>query len=405
MEEIEFPQLTSLLKKIMTTKEKMSEEIAKGFSTLLRTLEKEWYDKIEGFIQWVIRLDVLQSKTYVAKKYNYCRPSISTLSDERSFFDAKGVRHVLIEHLQQNEVYVTNDLALASSQSEYDGILLYGTNAVGKTSFIRAIGICIIMAQAGLFVPCSSFTYRPYTAIFSRILGNDNLFKGLSTFAVEMSELRVILKNADPYSLILGDELCSGTEIESALSLFSAGLVELYKKGSTFLFATHFHEITKYEEIRELPRLGLKHMAVTYDQSTGILLYDRLLKDGQGSRMYGLEVCRSLYMDPEFMERAYAFRNKYFDDVRGELGFDKSTYNSKKIRGNCEMCHKEISGEVHHLAEQQDANEAGYIDGFHKNHPGNLLSVCETCHLSIHSSGIKLAKKKTTKGYVLVPKK
>ena len=69
-------------------------------------------------------------------------------------------------------------------------MLLYGTNAVGKTSLIRALGISIVLAQAGMFVPCSKFLYKPYTAIYSRILGNDNLFKGLSTFAVEISELR-----------------------------------------------------------------------------------------------------------------------------------------------------------------------------------------------------------------------
>ena len=77
------------------------------------------------------------------------------------------------------------------------GILLYGTNAVGKTSLIRAIGINIILAQSGMYVPCSKFVYMPYKSIFSRIIGNDNLFKGLSTFAVEMSELRVILNNVD----------------------------------------------------------------------------------------------------------------------------------------------------------------------------------------------------------------
>jgi DNA mismatch repair protein MutS len=399
-EEIEFPQLTHLLKKMLTLKEQMAIEIARAFSTFLRTLEKEWYDKIDLFIKWVTRLDLLQCKTYVALKYKYCRPSIQT-NHSRSFFDAKGVRHVLIEHIQQNEVYVTNDLDLSSAHSEYDGILLYGTNAVGKTSFIRAIGICIIMAQAGLYVPCSSFVYNPYTSVFSRILGNDNLFKGLSTFAVEMSELRIILKQSDEFSLILGDELCSGTEIESALSLFSAGLVELYKKNATFLFATHFHDITQYSEIKDLDRLGLKHMAVTYDAATGVLLYDRVLKSGQGSRMYGLEVCKSLYMDSGFLERAYAFRNKYFPENSGELSKTSSPYNKKKIKGKCEMCHKEIAGEVHHLAEQQMADSAGYIDGFHKNHPGNLLAVCEACHLSIHSKKTKLTKKKSTAGYIL----
>jgi len=399
MEEIEFPQLFHLLKKIATIKEKMVHEINRGFSTFLNNIENEWYDSIEKFIHWTIQLDVLQCKAYVARKYKYCRPLISPT--DKSFFNAKGVRHVLIEHIQKNEIYVTNDLELSSPDSKYDGILLYGTNAVGKTSFIRAIGICIIMAQSGMFVPCSEFIFQPYTAIFSRILGVDNLFKGLSTFAVEMSELRVILKYADNHSLVLGDELCSGTETESALSLFSAGLVELYQKGATFLFATHFHEITKYEEIQSLHRLGVTHMSVTYDPSTQILLYDRILKPGQGTRMYGLEVCKSLYMEEDFIEKAYAFRNKYFNDQKGELGFSTSTYNAKKIKGVCELCHKELSEEVHHLSPQKDADPMGFIDGFHKNHPGNLLAVCEKCHLSIHSKDVKLIKKKTTRGYIV----
>ena len=92
------------------------------------------------------------------------------------------------------------------------------------------------MAQSGFYVPCSQFTYKPYKAIFSRILGNDNLFKGLSTFAVEMSELRTILQLADENSLILGDELCSGTETESALSIFVSGLQHLYHVNSKVIF-------------------------------------------------------------------------------------------------------------------------------------------------------------------------
>ena len=74
----------------------------------------------------------------------------------------------------------------------------------------------LIVLVASLFVPCTKFVYKPYKSIFTRILGNDNLFKGLSTFAVEMSELRTILNNSTADSLILGDELCSGTETTSA---------------------------------------------------------------------------------------------------------------------------------------------------------------------------------------------
>jgi len=192
-------------------------------------------------------------------KYNYCRPSIST-ECSKSFFNAKQMRHCLIEHIQTNEPYVANDLCMGEHAPK--GILLYGTNAVGKTSLIRAIGICMVMAQAGMYVPCDTFEYYPYTSIYTRILGNDNLFKNLSTFAVEMSELRVILNHADESSLVLGDELCSGTETESALSIFMAGLIHLHKQGTTFMFATHFHEIVRFEELKQLTSVVLKHLTV-----------------------------------------------------------------------------------------------------------------------------------------------
>ena len=141
-------------------------------------------------------------------------------------------------------------------------MLLYGTNAVGKTSFIRALGIAVILAQSGLYVPCSAFNYKPYKYIFTRIIGNDNIFKGLSTFAVEMSELRTILRLMNENSLVLGDELCSGTETMSAISIFIAGSQQLHKCGSSFIFATHLHEIVNFEEITSLKKLTKKHMEI-----------------------------------------------------------------------------------------------------------------------------------------------
>ena len=383
-DEIDFPQLTCIIKKILDLKEKINNEISFVFSKFLNDFEI-MYNHTEKLIKYVGKIDVLQSKAYVALNYNYCCPVIQC-SREKAFVSAFKLRHVLIEHIQQNEIYVTNDVTLGD---ETNGILLYGTNAVGKTSFIRAIGICIIMAQAGMYVPCSSFTYKPYTAIFSRILGNDNIFKGLSTFAVEMSELRVILKMADENSLILGDELCSGTETESALSIFTAGLIHLHNKKSTFIFATHFHEICKFDEIKELNQMVFKHMSVLYDREKGVLVYDRKLKDGIGNKMYGLEVCKSLYLENDFLENAYNIREKYFHTNKGELSYSPSIYNKNKIRGKCELCNEEIASETHHLSPQKDADERGFIGTFHKNHLANLTCVCEKCHLKLHKKEMK----------------
>jgi DNA mismatch repair protein MutS len=401
--EITFPELTEICKTILHYKGLLNKLIAESYIQVLTKLEDVYLDSLEHISTYVAKLDVLTTKSYIAKKYNYCRPVIDYAAT-KSGVCAVNMRHCLIEHLQQDEIYVPNDVVIGRTDSGGDGILLYGTNAVGKTSLIRAIGVSVIMAQTGMYVPCSSFVFKPYTAIFSRILGNDNIFKGLSTFAVEMSELRVILKLADENSLILGDELCSGTEMESALSIFVAGLVELDKKKSSYIFATHFHEIVDYEEIVQLSRLTQMHMEVSYDREHDCLVYDRKLKAGSGPRIYGLEVCKSLHLDAEFLERAYAIRNKYYPETSGVLSNKQSTYNARKIKGVCELCNKQLGEDIHHLQHQQDANEDGFIGTFHKNHKANLVSICEPCHQKLHSPEPTkvIKKKKTTAGIKLL---
>lgn len=398
-DEISIPALNKAAKDLLIHKEQMNSLIAKFYMDFLADFENKWLNHLEDLSTYTAKIDVIQCKTHLAMVNNYCRPEIMDTGSSRSQVAVKHLRHCLIEQLQQNEVYVTNDIELGT---QINGVLLYGTNAVGKTSFIRALGIAIIMAQSGLFVPCSEFKYVPYRAIFSRILGNDNIFKGLSTFAVEMSELRIILKMADENSLILGDELCSGTESESALSIFVAGLQELHEKAATFIFATHFHEIVNYDEVKALHKLALKHMAVIYDRERDCLVYDRKLKDGAGTSTYGLEVCKSLYLTDDFLNKAYSIRNKYFPEMKGELSQTTTHHNALKIRGKCEHCKAAIGEEVHHIDPQKNADKNGFLGTFHKNHPGNLLTVCGKCHDLLHDMSAPMRKKKTTKGSLLV---
>ena len=407
---IEFSRLNAIIRRIFDTKDKINHTISKVYLQVITTLTHDHFENLECLSEYVAKLDVIICKAFIAKTYNYCKPEIHEKA-EKSYVNVTDLRHCLIEHIQQNELYVTNDLCIGAMEhgnKHKDGMLLYGTNAVGKTSLIRALGISVIMAQSGLYVPCSSFKYKPYTAIFSRILGNDNIFKGLSTFAVEMSELRVIMKMADKGSLVLGDELCSGTEMESALSIFVAGLSKLHKNRSSFIFATHFHEIVDFDEVRLLKNLHSYHMAVTFDREADLLIYDRKLREGSGPRTYGLEVCKSLYLEEDFMEEAYKIRNKYYPNNRGELSNDKTRYNSKKIRGKCEMCNEKMGEEIHHINQQKDADKNGFIGSFHKNHPANLMSICEKCHDNIHNSendvtleNTMIVRRKTTDGYML----
>ena len=391
--------ISELSSTISSIKTQMKDLIASVYNKILGKMEL-FQNKINNIVDIVTLIDVIFAKAVIAKTYNYCKPEI-VINSEKSFLNAKGLRHCLIEHLQQNELYVANDVELGNNVT--DGILLYGTNAVGKTSLIRALGITTIMAQAGLFVPCSSFQFFPYRYIFTRILGNDNMFKNLSTFAVEMCELLTIVRLADEKSLVLGDELCSSTDSISATCIVAAGIKHLQDKKSSFIFATHLHEIVKWEEIVNLETVVMKHMAVVYDREKGVMIYDRTLADGSGDNRYGLEVCKSFNFPNEFIESANNIRMKHYPESASILSLKTSHFNSKKIVGMCEMCKIELGKEVHHLQHQQIADENGFIETqsgtFHKNHPANLLTMCEKCHDKIHKDSKTMHKKvKTSKG-------
>ena len=394
-DEIEFPTLNKICKDILYLKEKINENNEIIYNDFLTNLENNCYDLMEDVSLFVSKLDVLITKCYISNKYNYCSPVIC--NNTKSYFEAYDIRHPLIEHINLNEIYVSNDVLLGKNENECDGILLYGVNTSGKTSLIRAIGICIILAQSGMYVPCSKFFYKPYKSIFSRILSNDNLFKNLSSFSVEISELRVILNSADENSLVLSDELCSSTENLSALSILSSTLINLIQKQSSFIFSTHYNEILKFDEIKNLSNLKIKHLEVFYDIEKKSLIFDRKLKDGCGSMCYGLEIAKSLFLNNDFIDNCFKIRNKYFKNNETILSNNVSQYNAKKIRGICEMCKMEMSNDVHHINAQKNANDNGFIGHFHKNHPANLMNLCENCHIKIHKTNTVIIKKKIVK--------
>jgi DNA mismatch repair protein MutS len=367
--------------------------------------------------------DVIFAKASLAYSYGYCKPK---LGGGASYIQAECLRHPLIEQILTSSLYVPNNLAVGaaadtaaaitleeraatrpqrmlsmathngdSHTTRPQGMLLYGTNMVGKTSFIKSAGIAIIMAQAGIYVPATSFEYSPYQYIFTRILGTDNLFKGQSTFATEMLELRTILQLANSSSLVIGDELCSGTETASAVGIFMSGVRHLYQAGASFLFATHLHELANFPEYLALmPRMRMCHMRVHYDRVTDALVYDRQICEGSGDTMYGLEVCAFLKMPDVFLQQAYQYRADFIASAEPDiLSLTPSRYNTKKLKGTkCEACGAAVSTEIHHTIEQHTANPAGLVTTphgarIHKNHPANLVALCESCHLRTHGRG------------------
>tara|TARA_B100000927_G_scaffold291702_1_gene295873 strand:+ start:710 stop:3712 length:3003 start_codon:yes stop_codon:yes gene_type:complete len=387
---------------IQNDKEQLINKINQVYNNILREFiifnDKS---KLSIISQFIGLLDTAHNRAYNAYNFNYTKPIIEDLNDGKSYFNAEKIRHPLIEQLNQNELYVTNNIELGS---KYNCSLIYGTNAVGKSSLIKSIGINIILAQSGNYVPSTSFKYYPYNSLFTRILNTDNIFKGLSTFALEMSELRNILKYSDKNSIVLGDELCSGTESVSGLSIFTASLERLHNNEVTSIFATHYHELLKYDEIKNLNKLKINHMSVIFDKKTNKLIYDRKLKDGSGDMMYGIQVAQSLDLDDEFIERCYNIRNKYNENDNTVMNSKETNYNSKKIKSKiCELCGENPTCDIHHLQFQENADKNGFINKeFHKNKKANLISICEKCHLNIHKEKKQLKKVKTSKGYEFI---
>ena len=331
----------------------------------------------------VAQLDFFKSNAKTAIMFGYTEPVM--IPNKKSFVNIKNMRHPIIERISTSSEYVPNDVIIGLEQ--IDGMLLYGCNAVGKSSLMKAIGLNIIMAQAGMFVAASEFIFQPFDYIFTRISDNDNLFKGQSSFAVEMSELRSILKRSNSRSMVLGDELCSGTESVSAQSIFAASMIQLSQRNVNFIFATHLHELYKMEEIQRLENVKAYHLKVIFDEVTKSLIYDRKLEEGNGPTIYGLEVCKAMDLDKDFLNLANRLRKEIIEQNEKVVNTHQSQYNSELYMDKCEIC-GEKSMETHHIKEQHLFDENNMLDHVPKNNLSNLVPLCADCHLNVHHGNL-----------------
>lgn len=333
--------------------------------------------------EWIQHVDCTQCISRVSKERGFVCPSIEETTEETgSGFSIKNIRHPLVESTASRVSYVSHDVSLGMNKTK--GWLVYGMNASGKSTLMKATGIAILLAQAGCFVPAKEMKLRPFKAIYTRILNQDNLFAGLSSFAVEMSELRDILTNANKYTLVLGDELCAGTESTSAQALVSAGIQLLSEKGSKFIFATHLHDLPS---LINTFNLGVEvwHLHVDYDPFTKKLIYDRSLRPGSGSTLYGLEVARAMDLPIQFIEQALQNRHLITGSTN-IISASSSSWNQNIIRKECELCKSQITSEleVHHIKPRSSATNDILEDGTHMNNIRNLIVICQKCHDEVH---------------------
>lgn len=367
----------------------------------------------------VAKLDLIHSYAKVANLYNYHRPDVIIDDADSSYLEATDIRHPIIERLIDG-AYVTNDIFLGNGNNQRsNGMLLFGVNQTGKSSLAKAVALNIIMAQAGCFVS-STLRYKPYSKIITRISGNDNMFKAESSFAVEITELRTILRQSDESTLVIGDELCHGTETHSGMAITASALLSLIKNKSSFIFATHMHELLNLQSMRTTPsdKMRLCHLSISNDEISKSIIYDRKLRDGAGASVYGLMVAKSLDLPKDFLDQADEILLEITGQNRNIVEMVPSKYNNKVYVDSCVKCNRnksQIELHTHHIIEQKHAGKNGIVDKIikgddghdidigiiHKNAKDNLIVLCRDCHISLHSNKQELETVSTSNGKLI----
>ena len=395
---IDSPEIQSLCHEYRNLKIKIGNVSRKLFVETLREFDRDYLPYLYPIIDFIGNTDVYKTAAQVAHLYGYHRPN--AVAKENSFINAKALRHPIIERIQTKSEYVPNDIEVGTETQS--GMLLYGTNASGKSSLMKAVGLNIIMAQAGFYTASQEFTFSPYKHLFTRILNNDNIFKGESSFAVEVSEIRSILKRCDNNSLVLGDELCNGTENISAQSIFASCVITLSKRYSNFIFATHLHGLMDMEEVKTLTNVNAYHLKVEFDKVNDILVYDRKIQRGNGPPIYGLEVCKAMDLDADFINMADKIRRKLLNVEDAVVPDNKSKYNAQVYVDKCGVCDA-VAEDVHHIKFQSTADADDIIDGhIDKNVESNLVPLCKKCHTDVHNNKLQIdGYKQTSKGIKL----
>lgn len=405
-------KLNKMYYSMKSYQDKLLVSLSEMYSQIITYFREKFIDLFNNTLEFIINLDVIYSNTITALKFNYSKPSIIPINDtsnqsegesrsnERSYISIKGMRHPLIERIITNENYVPIDVTIGKEDCK--GILLYGVNAVGKSSCMKAIGVNVIMAQAGMYVPCESMELKLFSKLMTRITGTDDLLRGKSSFVVEMSELRSIIYRSNKNTLVLGDEICRGTEQKSGLAIIASTIDYLIRNNDTnFIFATHAHGLNEMDVIEQLKdNVKQFHMRVEKLED-GTLIYHRTLHEGCGDTIYGLLVTESLGFPVEFISKAGRLLREINEEEEDIYSIKNSRYNKNVYMAKCELCGKKAE-DTHHLLQQKDSNCWKMIGHVEKDHKANLVTLCKKCHIKLHINGDKYKWMKTNKGYKLI---
>lgn len=265
------------------------------FVELRQAITKETR-RIQRTAACIAQLDVLQALTQTALTNGYCKP----LVDDGEVIEIVAGRHPVVEKSIGRENYIPNDVLLDNGQHQF--ALITGPNMAGKSTYMRQVALCVLLARIGSFVPAQRAHIGKVDRIFTRVGASDDLAAGQSTFMVEMCETSNILRHATKSSLVLMDEIGRGTSTYDGLSIAWAVAEYLLLPNSSprTLFATHYHELTDLAE--EYPQI--KNLSIAVREKDGDIIFLRKIVAGSADKSYGIQVAKLAGLPPAVLVRA-----------------------------------------------------------------------------------------------------
>jgi len=303
---------------ILNTHERIKELEANLFRDICNQIT-EYQESIKRTAGAIAQIDLFVSLAHVAALYNYVRPK---LTNDDGIEIEKG-RHPVVERLIPYGSFVPNDTFLDNIGTQV--VLLTGPNMAGKSTYIKQVGLIVMLAQIGSFVPAKSATIGIVDRIYTRFGLQDDLATGQSTFMVEMVETANILRQATKKSLILLDEIGRGTSTYDGLAIAKATAEHIHdydSLGCKTLFATHYHELTQLSE--ELSRVRNFSMAAI--DNDGQLVFLHTVVSGESDRSYGVQVAHLAGIPSSVIKRAWEILQQLEHDDQQITGFQSPLF-------------------------------------------------------------------------------
>jgi DNA mismatch repair protein MutS len=328
------PELKEIETKILSAEEKIT-EVEQRLFIELRTKIAEYTEQIQILASRIAALDCLQSFAHVAREYDYCEPEV----DDSTILTITNGRHPVVERVLPIGEHFSPNSTILSTENEQIHIIT-GPNMSGKSCYLRQVGLIVLLAQIGCYVPATAARIGLVDRIFTRVGAQDNITAGESTFLVEMQEAANILNNATDKSLILLDEVGRGTATFDGISIAWAIAEYLHENtGAKTLFATHYHELNDLASQFE----RICNYKVEVQEIGNSVLFTHRVTSGASDHSFGIHVAQMAGLPQSVIARATEILRDL--EQKGEKNTVTTSSNNEK-EGNYQLSFFEIKDDA-----------------------------------------------------------